>query len=144
MHGLGQPSDVLSGLCDEQLEPPAIVTFEEWTRCSPWLEAALEYGHGTHDIWDVLAAVEANQATFWPWERSALVTQIERCPKLTVCTFWIAGGDMAELMSKEPGVSAWAKRNGCNRIAIHGRRGWARMFESSGYQSGFHTVIKEV
>ena len=144
MHDLGQPGDVLPVLLHDELEPPPYISAAEWERCSPWIEGALRHSHGTHELTDVLEDIAANRATLWIWERSALVTQISRFPRLTVCTFWLAGGDMRELMSKEPGVCAWAKRNGCNRIALHGRKGWTRVFERIGYATGHHSVFKEL
>jgi hypothetical protein len=126
------------------IEPPAVVTAEDWERCSPWLRAALIWADGTHDLADVLTDIEANRATFWPFERSALVTQIVVYPKLTALTFWLAGGNMTDLLSHEPDVIAWGARHGCERVAMFGRKGWVRRMAPLGYRPGLWGVFKDI
>lgn len=52
----------------------------EWTRCAPWIEAALEHAHGSHNLDDVYEMVMDGECQFWPGKRSASVTQIQCSP----------------------------------------------------------------
>ena len=124
--------------------PPAAITLEDWTRCAPWIEAALRYSHGTHGLMDVLADIEANRATLWPFERSCVVTQIAEYPRLKVLIFWLAGGNMIDLLGHEPGIAAWAALQGCSRIGVEGRKGWQREMMKLGYKPAFHSTYKEI
>ena len=126
------------------LEPPAHVTFDEWTRCKPWIEGALKYAHGTHTIGDVFEEIVANHATLWCWDRSALVTQIVDYPQIRVLNFWLAGGDLRDLLAHEAGVAAWGKANGCQRVSCIGRKGWLRVFHRMGYRPAHFITSREL
>lgn len=107
--------------------PPPSATFAaEWRRCRQWVLAALELTGGTHDEADLVEAIAEGRYTFWPCERSAILTHWIEYPRFRACRVFLAGGDLAELQRMEPVVAEWAKRNGCARIEICGRRGWAR------------------
>lgn len=41
---------------------------------------------------------------------------------------YLAGGNLKELRAMEPSITAYARALGCDRIVIHGRRGWLRVF----------------
>jgi hypothetical protein len=117
----------------------------EFARCAPWIEAALEYDGGTHDIEDVLALVASGECQLWPGAKSAIVTEVVRHPKKTVLHFWLAGGDLQELevMSRE--VEEWAREQGCSRATLAGRRGWERSFlRDQGYAPQWAVLAKEL
>lgn len=78
---------------------------------------------------DVLEAIESGQAHLWPGERSAAV-----CERVTTYHVWLAGGDLRELQAMERAAEAWARGNGCDRMSIIGRKGWARAL--AGYEPG--------
>ena len=124
--------------------PPAVITKAEWDRCAPYLEAALRYSHGTHDLIHVYEDIASNRATLWPFERSAVVTQITTYPKVKVLTFWLAGGDMRDLLSHEPGIAAWAIEQGCTRLGISGRKGWSRAMDYLGYKPAFYSTYRDI
>ena len=96
---------------------------KQWVRCAPYLEAALD---GTFSLGDVLTAIKDGRARFWPLERSAVVTEILRYPKRRVLRIWLAGGELDELRRFLPAADNYARYEGCDRIEIDGRRGWAR------------------
>ena len=122
--------------------PPDVVTKADWDHCVPYLEAALRYSHGTHDLIHVYEDIEANRATLWPFERSAVVTQIVTYPKIKLLNFWLAGGNMKDLLSHEPGIVAWGLAQNCRAFTIDGRKGWSRAMSYLGYKPGTWTAYK--
>lgn len=117
---------------------------EEWNRCRGWIEAALEHTGGTHTIDDVREAIEARQAFVLAGKRSALVCEVQTFPRLQSFHVWLAGGDLAELRSSQPQLEDYARRLGCSRISIAGRRGWVRAIEDLGYREKYTTIVKEI
>lgn len=118
--------------------------FHEWERCSPWLGAALERD-GTHNLDDVLAMVLADDAQFWPGERSAVITEILTLPKVRALHVWLAGGDMDELIENMlPVIEDFARRAGCDRFSVAGRHGWERVLKNKGFEPAWRVVAKEL
>jgi hypothetical protein len=116
-----------------------------WTRCRPYLEAALARAGGTHDIGDVARLVGEGRAHFWPGRRCAVVTEFYDYPRLRACNLWLLGGELKELLAMRPAIEAWAKAQGCTRMLGGGpRRGWARVLEPLGYRSGWIIYRKDL
>lgn len=114
----------------------------EWTRCAPWIEAALEQGGGTHTVDDVKAAVCAREARFWAGRNAALVTRREDYPRFSVLMLWLGAGDLAELCDElRPMAEAYARDTGCRKVWIAGRPGWAR---AVGYEPAFAVCEREL
>jgi len=116
----------------------------EWSRCRPWIEAALPYCYGTHAIEDVERQIAEGRLQFWPGEKCACVTEIIEYPRLKALNFFLIGGDLSELLQKmEPAVIAWAKAAGCTRVASTGRKGWSKALKPLGYEHVLYTMLKE-
>lgn len=122
------------------------MTFEaEWERCKPWIEAALEYGGGTHWIDDVKAMVERREARFWAWTNCAGVTEIYDYPRARVLHLWLHGGDLHELVNElRPIIEAWAVEQGCTQAMVAGRAGWDRVMAPFGYSPVARICMKEL
>lgn len=103
----------------------------QWDRCRGWLLAALEPGCGTEA--DLLADLAGGRAQLWAGDRAALVTQCVEEPLGRCLHVWLAGGDLKEIMMLKPGIEAWARGQGCVRVSLDGRRGWARVLRRHGY-----------
>lgn len=126
------------------LERPATVR-DEWERCKPWLEAALEFDGGHYGIDDVLLEVAQGTAQFWPGRNCAGVTQFWTFPRAKALNYWLAGGDMRELVDDMlPCVEAWALDQGCDKIIISGRTGWARVLKPLGYSTVWVAQAKDL
>lgn len=118
---------------------------DEWERCAPWLQAALINGGDYYDLSDVEQAVRAGEALFWPGEKSAVVTQVWRFPKATILNFWLAGGDMTEIVDDmRPVIEAYGKVQGCTKTVVVGRLGWVRALKGAGYTPVWTAVAKEI
>jgi hypothetical protein len=114
----------------------------EWARCSPWIEAALEWAGPTHLIEDVKAAIEAGEAGFWPFPNCAAVTELHTWPRMRSLNVWLAGGDLTELVETAlPNVETFARDQGCRMIVIPGRKGWSRAL---GYKPACYSCTKEL
>lgn len=122
------------------------MTFEaEWTRCAPWIQAALDASGRTHDLTDVETMVRNREARFWAGANAALVTTIEEFPRRKVLQLWLAGGDLEELVSDmRPRVEDWAREQGCESVWIVGRAGWARQLSAEGYAPAACIVAKDL
>jgi hypothetical protein len=60
----------------------------------------------------------------------ALVTEILRWPRRTVCRLVLAGAEDGlrdEWLAWRGALEAWARAEGCTAMEIYGRPGWARL-----------------
>jgi hypothetical protein len=122
-----------------------IETFHDaWARCAPWLEAALARAPLTHTLDDVRAAVAEGRAQFWAFPRSAAVTEILDAPRSRTLNHWLVGGDLDEIVALQPHVERWAKANGCTRLMLGGRGGWARVLGPRGFSPAGLVLTKEL
>jgi hypothetical protein len=101
----------------------------EWVRCRPWLVPALREDTEAHVVGELLA----NRAQLWPGKACAFVTQLCRDDEPYILV-WLAGGDLRELLTMQPGMEAWARAQGCVSAWINGRRGWARALRKTGFE----------
>ena len=115
---------------------------DDWHRCKPYIEAALDHAHGTHTADDVLKIIVSGDAQFWPFADAAIVTEIIRYPQKTVLRFWLAGGNLETLTKAEPEIIRWSRRWGCQGVEIFGRRGWVRAL--NGYKPTSTIMIKDI
>src|SRR6185312_4273509 len=112
---------------------------------APWLEAALDHAGRTHSLEQVKAAVERDEARFWPGPQSALVAVIETDPEDRRLLIWLAGGERQELETAIlPMAEAWGRESGCRRALVIGRDGWARTLKSKGYAPLARIVGKDL
>jgi len=125
---------------DEERYRQAVITL--WPVCYPHLEKAIEMMHGLHDGRTVLDSILDGKADLWPGEKSAIVTEIITYPLGKCLHFWLAGGDLDELMKMEPGIAEWGKRQGCVASSISGRRGWVRKLD--GYREAASVMYRRL
>lgn len=118
---------------------------DEWERCKAWLQAAVERDGGHYDIDDVLKEIATGGATFWPGRQCAAVTQFWQFPKCKALNYWLAGGDMRELVDEMlPFVEQWGRLQGCSKIIISGREGWGRVLKPLGYRMAWVSHSKDL
>lgn len=105
-----------------------LITIAEWVRVRDWLNPSIEKTFGTHTEEDVflMCATGQNGSRLWVFENSCAITEFQQFPQMKVCNLFLVGGDLEELLSKEPEISKFAKENGCSRLTGAGRNGWKR------------------
>ncbi|HXA40307.1 MAG TPA: hypothetical protein VNW53_15020 [Phenylobacterium sp.] len=118
---------------------------DEWARCAPWLEAALDHAGRTHALADVKAAVDRGEARLWPGAASALVAAVEQDPGERRLLIWLAGGERQELEGDVlPQVEAWGRAQRCRRVLVIGRAGWERTLKPHGYAPLARIIAKDL
>ncbi len=98
------------------------------------IEAALEYGGGTHTFKDVVDLVATGRAQFWPGAASVGVTEIVVFPRKKTLNCWLAAGDMDELMVMMQYAKEWGSSQGCDAMTMSGRMGWQRVLNKHGWK----------
>lgn len=103
---------------------------QAWSRCEPWIAAALAREPGeTRSIADVRAEVEAGKAWFMPGPNAAAVLRVTKRAHV-----WLAGGSLAEIVNRLPETERWAVNQGCERLSLVGRKGWNRVLAPYGFE----------
>lgn len=117
----------------------------EFERCTPWIEAALEYTYGTHDLQSIRDGVEDGRYQFFFTPRGCAITQVSDYPLMRVLSIILYGGELENALEYLPMVEGWAAEQGCERVEITGRRGWVQALgRDAGYREAWTTVIKEL
>ena len=119
--------------------------FEEIGRCRAWIEAALEYSQGTHTFSDIASGILSGRFQLWSAKQSAVVTEIIVYPRMKDLHYFLAGGDLDELKQMRPSIEAWGKGQGCTRVSLAGRPGWAKTFlRDEGYEPAWFILKKDL
>lgn len=119
--------------------------FLEIGRCRTWIDAALQYSKGTHEFSDIAAGILSNRYQLWAGEKSAVVTEVIVNPRKKVLHYFLAGGDLDELKLMRPHIEEWAIKQGCTRVTLAGRPGWAKTFlKDEGYEPAWFILMKEL
>lgn len=118
---------------------------ENWTRCRPWIEAALITSPGFETIEDVEALAAVGRYQIWFGENSVAVTEIAEFARRKILIVAHGGGDLTELLDVlEPRMCVFAVQNGCDGIMGMGRKGWERVTEKRGYRFAYLNMIKDL
>jgi hypothetical protein len=107
---------------------------KEYQRARAWLLRALEFEGDPED--ELIAKLRDGRAQLWLGEKSAMVTEVHDEPVGRSLHVWLAGGDLAEIVSLTPGIAAWGRMMGCFEATIEGRTGWARVLKPYGFTGG--------
>lgn len=114
----------------------------EFERCWPWLAAALEHAGGTHRKEDLWRCIETGSAQLHPLTHGAVVTTIQVHPSgLKDANWWLAGGDLEELLKVQPLLEFWLQSEGCKRVTLTGRKGWLKALP--GYKHTGVIMVKD-
>lgn len=119
---------------------------EDWVRCRPWIEAALQYADDLYAIEDVEGFIVREEALFWPGQACACVTQWLWFPRRKVLNYWLAGGAMDELLTRMmPAIERWAlEHHDCTDFSVSGRPGWARAMAPHGFAPRWQVLSKRL
>jgi hypothetical protein len=117
---------------------------DELERCRPYIEAALEYAGGTHEFSDIVDSVKAGQMQFWPGRSSAAITEIVVYPRSKALHVFLAGGEMAELITMIDSAVIWGRAQGCNAMTMAGRKGWEKVLARQGWNPVMSVMEREI
>jgi hypothetical protein len=106
----------------------------ELERCRPWIEAALEYGGGTHIYSDIVTSIVEGKMQLWPAEKACIVTEITVYPRKKVLHVFLGGGELGQILDMHTDVVQWAKDQGCESLTMTGRRGWTKALKNDGWK----------
>lgn len=117
--------------------------FDAWAKAKPFIELSIPELHGTHTIDDIALMVGAGHLRIWNGEKSAVLTEITRTPRIKALNCFIGGGDLEELLKiRDEKLVPFAKENDCTRITGAGRKGWSRALP--GYEYGGIYMHKDI
>jgi hypothetical protein len=112
------------------------LVLHEFDRCWPWLERALRRGGDRHTRDTIWQGIVTGQFQFWPYPRAAGVSHVVQYPTGNVLRLWLVGGDLDEVLAREPDLAAWGRAIGCVDLELVGRHGWIRVLSPLGYVPG--------
>ena len=110
------------------------------------LQDVLDKAGNTHSVEDVIEGVGRGDYQWWGGENSFCVTEIIDYPQRKGFCFWLAAGDVNELMDKlEPEACSFAKEAGCDLAFgnLIDRKGWDRAVPD-GYEKGWRVFRKNL
>ena len=120
---------------------------EIWPRVSPLLKAAC-YRTQLNAFADIEADILSGRSLLWlAWNgrtvESAAATVLINSEIGKVCIITACGGsDMKRWLSLIGEIEAYAKREGCKRVRIYGRKGWLHVLD--GYEEKHIIMDKEI
>ena len=137
----------------------------DWQQAEPHIIAALHHAGDTHEPADVVEMIMEGRAALWVGDRCAVVRDVidmildgmaelfvgEDCAVVTQeielpigiqLHFWLAGGDLDELVRIQRDIETAARSRGIRRISIIGRRGWRAKLD--GYREAGVILVKEI
>lgn len=97
---------------------------------------ALEGLGGAYDVEDIVDRVKSGQLQHWQRGQSVVVTEVLGFPRKKVVNILIAAGNLDEIMSLQEEVSDWARKLGCSRMIMAGRKGWNKVLPDYGWTNG--------
>lgn len=121
-----------------------------WTPVKHFIQAALDRTEGEMSINDVYNSLLDKDMQLWVLLDGlhvigALVTQILAFPNVTACRYVAMGGDVhGDFEEITDIVEQWAATQGCHRMEIVGRPGWARALKDFGYHQAYSYVTKRI
>lgn len=104
------------------------------------IEEALARGGRTHGLQHVLAAAYRGDAQVWIEGPCIIVTEVNDTPLERELHFWIAAGTLDEVISLSNKVMDWGKSIGCTVASLQGRKGWARVLATEGWDHQLVTM----
>lgn len=122
---------------------------ERWEMHREKLLKAIVETHGTHTEDDVLAMILGGNLTLITSDKSAVVVETTKTPRIVSLNVFLAGGNFADMIEHEPALLAEAERRGCSRITGGGRTEWIAALRDRndgfrGYKVGGAFVYKDI
>ena len=130
----------------QEISAPPAQSEEEWvTRwqfAKPLIKEALRHTD-CYNIKAVEEGIKKGVFHLWTGEKSAMITEIIKYPRLSAINLLFCGGDYEELQSMLPSIEQFAKHFGCKRLYGGGRKGWLRKLKPLGFVQEY-MIRKEI
>lgn len=96
-----------------------------------------------HSVEDVLRRLVTDpDLRLWGNADACIVT--EHLKDQRAIHFWIATGELDAVTRLSEEVIEWARKNGCERATLTGRRGWVRALRDEGWYESAVLMRKEL
>lgn len=116
--------------------------FDDWTFARKHLLSAADL-IGIQEN-ELIVKLAGGLLHLWTAPNSAVLTMFEQHGEKKVLTYYVAGGDLAEIVKMESEAISFAKSNGCSRVAWRGREGWQRVTKPLGYKFDYVSMYKDI
>lgn len=104
------------------------------TRFRDKLLKGMSYEPGGATLAQVADAVEKGDAQLWTHRDGLVITQIKVFGEGRALNYWLAAGDMADVLALTYTIEQWARDEmGCTTAFMTGRRGWTRILPEYGW-----------
>ena len=104
---------------------------------------ALRIGGRFYTIGDVAECILNGKFQYWHVNNSAIVTEILVGPRRKVINYFMAFGDLDDVLGLQPQIDAFAKKHGCDGAVMGGRTGWDRVLPLHGWKKGGISMMKD-
>src|SRR5262245_55054014 len=99
-----------------------------WSDNFQRLQETCRRSGGLHDAADVLHELQTDNTKFWRASpNSFLVGEIVTYPRRRILNYWLAGGDLKEVLAFSEEYKPLARAAGCDAVFLTGRPGWERV-----------------
>lgn len=131
--------------------PPRLLPVS-WPLIEPWVVTALRRGNADQSPDDVRGHIERGTMQFWlawadgePRPRGVWITEILESARGRLCNIVVLAGDKFEMWRPlEAYLAEWAREQGCVRMSLVGRRGWARRLKAGGWREAAVTLERQI
>lgn len=108
----------------------------------PQVERALGYAN-TYNVAEMAVEILEGRAQLWDENGAMIVTQLDYKPRETILRFWIAAGDLQDVLKLANKVYEWGRELGCKRAMFIGRKGWTKPLTAHGWEADKRMVLFE-
>jgi hypothetical protein len=88
---------------------------------------------------DLIDMARERRVQIWSNDRALAATEILAFPRKRILNAIIAAGSLAGVQALEEEIAAFAREQGADAMVTHGRPGWARIGERTGWQA--HSML---
>jgi len=108
----------------------------------PQIRKALSYG-SRYTAEELCAEIVAGRAQLWHQGDGMVVTQLDHKPSGRGLYFWVAAGDLDDVIDLHRQACEWGKSVGCTWATFVGRKGWEKVLVDEGWKADKRIVFYE-
>lgn len=108
------------------------------------ISRALAIAGNTHTLSDLKDKIRTGSLRVFHDDDAIILVEVLQYPRCRAVNFFIAAGDLQQVLRLEPIVNAWARANGCDRAYLAGRKGWERTLNEMDWHPAFRVLEKRI